>query len=111
MPSHRMSCPVYKLEGQQWSVLYLSYWTVLSLWELHSSHLLPIPLGVGRRKKGGERVSGCMVELPSGLKPQQFLLGVVCAPVVPATQEAEPAGSLEPRSSGLQCTVPSGCLC
>uniref|UniRef100_A0A672U944 Uncharacterized protein n=1 Tax=Strigops habroptila TaxID=2489341 RepID=A0A672U944_STRHB len=26
-------------------------------------------------------------------------------PVVPATQEAEPAGSLEPRSSGLQCAI------
>uniref|UniRef100_A0A672U0B3 Uncharacterized protein n=1 Tax=Strigops habroptila TaxID=2489341 RepID=A0A672U0B3_STRHB len=30
------------------------------------------------------------------------------APVVPATREAEPAGSLEPRSSGLQCAMPSG---
>uniref|UniRef100_A0A8C4UMT8 Uncharacterized protein n=1 Tax=Falco tinnunculus TaxID=100819 RepID=A0A8C4UMT8_FALTI len=29
-------------------------------------------------------------------------------PVVPATREAEPAGSLEPRSSGLQCAMPSG---
>uniref|UniRef100_A0A8B9MRV4 Uncharacterized protein n=1 Tax=Accipiter nisus TaxID=211598 RepID=A0A8B9MRV4_9AVES len=28
-------------------------------------------------------------------------------PVVPATREAEPAGSLEPRSSGLQCALPS----
>uniref|UniRef100_A0A672TV30 Uncharacterized protein n=1 Tax=Strigops habroptila TaxID=2489341 RepID=A0A672TV30_STRHB len=27
------------------------------------------------------------------------------APVVPATREAEPAGSLEPRSSGLQCAI------
>uniref|UniRef100_A0A8C6IVC9 Uncharacterized protein n=1 Tax=Melopsittacus undulatus TaxID=13146 RepID=A0A8C6IVC9_MELUD len=26
-------------------------------------------------------------------------------PVVPATQEAEPAGLLEPRSSGLQCAM------
>uniref|UniRef100_A0A8C3VCV4 Uncharacterized protein n=1 Tax=Catharus ustulatus TaxID=91951 RepID=A0A8C3VCV4_CATUS len=30
------------------------------------------------------------------------------APVVPATGEAEPDGSLEPRSSGLPCAVPSG---
>uniref|UniRef100_A0A8C3BY27 Uncharacterized protein n=1 Tax=Cairina moschata TaxID=8855 RepID=A0A8C3BY27_CAIMO len=29
-------------------------------------------------------------------------------PVVPAAREAEPAGSLEPRSSGLQCAMPSG---
>uniref|UniRef100_A0A8B9FCN1 Uncharacterized protein n=1 Tax=Amazona collaria TaxID=241587 RepID=A0A8B9FCN1_9PSIT len=27
------------------------------------------------------------------------------APVVPATREAELAGSLEPRSSGLQCAI------
>uniref|UniRef100_A0A8C0BWR8 Uncharacterized protein n=1 Tax=Buteo japonicus TaxID=224669 RepID=A0A8C0BWR8_9AVES len=26
----------------------------------------------------------------------------------PTTREAEPAGSLEPRSSGLQCAMPSG---
>uniref|UniRef100_A0A8B9ZGI5 Uncharacterized protein n=1 Tax=Anas platyrhynchos TaxID=8839 RepID=A0A8B9ZGI5_ANAPL len=26
-------------------------------------------------------------------------------PVVPAAREAEPAGSLEPRSSGLQCAI------
>uniref|UniRef100_A0A8C3ER16 Uncharacterized protein n=1 Tax=Corvus moneduloides TaxID=1196302 RepID=A0A8C3ER16_CORMO len=30
------------------------------------------------------------------------------APVVPAAGEAEPDGSLEPRSSGLPCAVPSG---
>uniref|UniRef100_A0A674HHB8 Uncharacterized protein n=1 Tax=Taeniopygia guttata TaxID=59729 RepID=A0A674HHB8_TAEGU len=29
-------------------------------------------------------------------------------PVVPAAGEAEPDGSLEPRSSGLPCAVPSG---
>uniref|UniRef100_A0A8D1UTX1 Uncharacterized protein n=1 Tax=Sus scrofa TaxID=9823 RepID=A0A8D1UTX1_PIG len=29
-----------------------------------------------------------------------------CMPVVPATREAEGGGSLEPRSSGLQCTKP-----
>uniref|UniRef100_A0A4X1UCL6 Uncharacterized protein n=1 Tax=Sus scrofa TaxID=9823 RepID=A0A4X1UCL6_PIG len=27
------------------------------------------------------------------------------APVVPATREAEAEGSLEPRSSGLQCAI------
>uniref|UniRef100_A0A4X1SGZ1 Uncharacterized protein n=1 Tax=Sus scrofa TaxID=9823 RepID=A0A4X1SGZ1_PIG len=27
------------------------------------------------------------------------------APVVPATREAEAGGSLEPRSSGLQCAI------
>uniref|UniRef100_A0A672TF09 Uncharacterized protein n=1 Tax=Strigops habroptila TaxID=2489341 RepID=A0A672TF09_STRHB len=32
-------------------------------------------------------------------------------PVVLATWEAEPAGSLEPRSSGLQCAMPSRCPC
>lgn len=31
------------------------------------------------------------------------------APVVPATREAEAGGSLEPRSSGLQCAMPIGC--
>ncbi|KAL0623382.1 hypothetical protein AAY473_006980 [Plecturocebus cupreus] len=31
-------------------------------------------------------------------------------PVVPATPEAEAGGSLEPRSSGLQCVMPIGCL-
>uniref|UniRef100_A0A8C3MUV9 Uncharacterized protein n=1 Tax=Geospiza parvula TaxID=87175 RepID=A0A8C3MUV9_GEOPR len=31
-----------------------------------------------------------------------------CIPVVPVTGEAEPAGSPQPKSSGLQCTVPSG---
>uniref|UniRef100_A0A4X1SP54 Uncharacterized protein n=1 Tax=Sus scrofa TaxID=9823 RepID=A0A4X1SP54_PIG len=30
-------------------------------------------------------------------------------PVVPATREAEAGGSLEPRSSGLQCAVPIRC--
>uniref|UniRef100_A0A8C3W4Q2 Secreted protein n=1 Tax=Catagonus wagneri TaxID=51154 RepID=A0A8C3W4Q2_9CETA len=30
------------------------------------------------------------------------------APVVPATREAEAGGSLEPRSSGLQCAMPGG---
>uniref|UniRef100_A0A8C3N1B0 Uncharacterized protein n=1 Tax=Geospiza parvula TaxID=87175 RepID=A0A8C3N1B0_GEOPR len=29
-------------------------------------------------------------------------------PVIPAAGEAEPDGSLEPRSSGLPCAVPSG---
>ena len=28
-----------------------------------------------------------------------------CAPIVPVTQEAEAGGLLEPRSSGLQCTM------
>ena len=31
------------------------------------------------------------------------------APVIPATREAEAGGSLEPRSSGLQCAMPIGC--
>ena len=32
------------------------------------------------------------------------------APVISATPEAEVGGSLELRSSGLQCTMPIGCL-
>ena len=31
-------------------------------------------------------------------------------PVIPATQDAEAGGSLEPRSSGLQHTMSTGCL-
>uniref|UniRef100_A0A8V5GVH4 Uncharacterized protein n=1 Tax=Melopsittacus undulatus TaxID=13146 RepID=A0A8V5GVH4_MELUD len=42
-------------------------------------------------------------ELLAVLKPHAWCH----RPVVPATQEAELTGSLEPRSSGQQCAMPS----
>uniref|UniRef100_A0A8C8AEM6 Uncharacterized protein n=1 Tax=Otus sunia TaxID=257818 RepID=A0A8C8AEM6_9STRI len=62
----------------------------------HHAHILSSCWGTSTTPTSAEEVSQAWWRVP------------VAGSVVPATQKAEPSGSLEPRSSGLQCAMPSG---
>uniref|UniRef100_A0A663DRL9 Uncharacterized protein n=1 Tax=Aquila chrysaetos chrysaetos TaxID=223781 RepID=A0A663DRL9_AQUCH len=97
-------------------------------WRLAHALINPVPHpGLHRGRGGGRRlrrsVPRSLARSPPPSPPRRDVSAVPAVeaaarggerrarwrvPVVPATREAEPAGSLEPRSSGLQCAMPSG---